>query len=109
MIQNEQINSEGLPPLTQTERTALVVRSLRNLFGMSQNELASAAGVSRPTISRLEKLEGEASIRSATLDNLMAVFAERGVEVHFAPRGVRIELSEAAMSAAAIEIKSQRK
>lgn len=109
MIQNEQINSEGSSSLTQTERTALVVRSLRNLFGMSQNELARAAGVSRPTISRLEKLEGETSIRSSTLDNLMAVFAERGVEVHFAPKSVRVELSESALLLAANEIKSQKK
>jgi|TARA_A100001518_G_C1215822_1_gene58680 transcriptional regulator with XRE-family HTH domain len=109
MLHNDKFKSEGVTALTRTEQTALAIRSLRNLFGMSQNELAKAAGVSRPTISRLEKLEGEKSIRSTTLDNLMRVFAEHGAEVHFLADNVRIELSKTALVFAANNIRSQAK
>lgn len=108
MIQNDNSSSEGAPFLSQTERTALIIRSLRNLFGMSQGELAKAAGVSRPTISRLEKLEAGSSIRTATLDSLVRVFSDKGVEVHFLHNDVRIELAESCLVSAANAIRKHR-
>ncbi|WP_017430766.1 helix-turn-helix domain-containing protein [Vreelandella jeotgali] len=105
MIQNEKYNRESVEPLTHTERSGLVIRSLRNFFGMSQGALAEASGVSRPTISRLEKLQANRSIRTSTLDDVMQVFFDRGVELHVLHNDVKIVLPEASMLDAADAIK----
>lgn len=106
MIQNEVSSAESIYRSTHAERAGLVIRSLRNFFGMSQGELAEVSGVSRPTISRLEKLEAGTSLRATTLDQIIQVFADRGVRVHFLHNDVKIELPDAAILGA---VKAVRK
>jgi len=64
-----------------TVKIGLLTKALRNLFGLSQSELAELSGLSRPTISRLEKLGGDRSIKSDTLEQLLAVFRDKGVQI----------------------------
>jgi transcriptional regulator with XRE-family HTH domain len=69
------------PPIPYVVKVATMTKALRNLYGMSQTELAKASGLSRPTISKLEKLSGELNTRSDTLEQLLNVFRELGVEI----------------------------
>jgi transcriptional regulator with XRE-family HTH domain len=64
-------------------RMALLVRGLRNFFGLTQNELAEISHVSRPTLSRMEKLEDPDKKRLETIDQVLMSFADMGVNVDF--------------------------
>lgn len=63
----------------QVAKLALAVRAVRHALDLSQAELASLAGCSRPTIHRLEL--GLGMTRLNTVESLVAVFRERGVDV----------------------------
>jgi transcriptional regulator with XRE-family HTH domain len=62
---------------------ALLVRGLRNFFGLTQNELAEISSISRPTLSRMEKLEAPDKKRLETIDQVLMSFADMGVNVDF--------------------------
>jgi len=56
------------------------LKAARALVGWSQEELASAAGVSVPTIKRLEAREGELAGRQSTADKIHHALKEAGIE-----------------------------
>ena len=63
--------------VTQAMKVAVILRCLRNAFGLSQSELARQANCSRPTINRIETLD-KASPRSDIVDDLLQVFLDKG-------------------------------
>lgn len=67
------------------------LRSARGALGWSQAELADAAGVSRPTVDRLERETAAfAKAGSRTLRALEQALLMRGVEMQVAVDGTRI-------------------
>jgi transcriptional regulator with XRE-family HTH domain len=73
-------------------KLAVAVRALRHAFDMSQTELADLAGCSRPTINRIESID-KASPRTDTIERLMQVFRDRGVEVQITDSEVLIRFT----------------
>ena len=80
-------------------KLAVAVRALRHAFDMSQNELADLAKCSRPTINRIESID-KASPRTDTVERLMQVFRDRGVEVQITDAEVMIRFSAEAINQA---------
>ena len=77
--------------------TAAQLRAARALLGLDQKSLAEMAGVSVPTIQRMEACEGTVRVVVDSLEKVMNAFADAGVEliVEGAPsqgvgRGVRL-------------------
>jgi transcriptional regulator with XRE-family HTH domain len=66
---------------------------------MSQTELADLAGCSRPTINRIESID-KASPRTDTIERLMQVFRDRGVEIQISDGEVMIRFTGQAIQAA---------
>lgn len=56
------------------------VKAARALLGWSQRNLSNAAGVSEPTIKRLEAMEGELGGRADTAKRIRAALELAGVE-----------------------------
>jgi DNA-binding XRE family transcriptional regulator len=56
------------------------IKAARALLAWSQDELADAAGVSRPTIKRLESQEGQLGGRHATGAKIRTALESAGVE-----------------------------
>lgn len=56
------------------------VKAARALLAWSQGDLASASGVSEPTIARLESEDGPVGGRPETGDKLRAALEKAGVE-----------------------------
>ena len=77
-------------------KTAVIIRSLRNAFGINQEELAKAAGCARPTINRIEVM-GPQSPRSNTLDDIFNVFRDRGAELVINDTEVTIRFTKQAL------------
>jgi transcriptional regulator with XRE-family HTH domain len=80
-------------------KLAVAVRALRHAFDMSQTELADLAKCSRPTINRIESID-KASPRTDTIERLMQVFRDRGVEVQITDSDVMIRFSAQAINKA---------
>ena len=80
-------------------KLAVAVRALRHSFNMSQTELADLAGCSRPTINRIESID-KASPRTDTIERLMQVFRDRGVEIQISDGEVMIRFTGQAIQAA---------
>jgi transcriptional regulator with XRE-family HTH domain len=55
------------------------LKAARALLGWSQEALASASGISLPTIKRIEASEGDAQARSSTLEKLLIALEQGGV------------------------------
>lgn len=85
-----------LTHVTEAVKTAILLRALRNAFGLSQAELAALAKCSRPTINRIESMD-KASPRSSTVDELLTVFRVRGVEIQVGNEEVAIRFTKAAL------------
>jgi transcriptional regulator with XRE-family HTH domain len=67
------------------------LRSARGALGWSQAELADAAGVSRPTVDRVERENAAfAKAGSRTLRALEQALLMRGVELQFIGDGTRV-------------------
>lgn len=66
---------------------------------MSQTELADLAQCSRPTINRIESID-KASPRTDTIERLMQVFRDRGVEIQITDSDVMIRFSHEAIQSA---------
>lgn len=96
-----------MSPLSYEQKVALLTRALRNLFGMNQAGMAMLSETSRPTISRLEKLSGERLARLDTLDRILAVFREKGVEVTFEGKDIVLRLDEETLQAAVRSIRGE--
>lgn len=56
------------------------IKAARALLGWEQRQLASAAGVSVETISRLERTEGPVSTYATTLEAIQSALEEAGIE-----------------------------
>jgi transcriptional regulator with XRE-family HTH domain len=56
------------------------LKAARNLIGWSQEKLASAAGISLPTIKRLEAAEGMLGGRETTAQKIRIALEKAGVE-----------------------------
>jgi predicted transcriptional regulator len=56
------------------------MNAARALLAWSQGDLASASGVSEPTIARLESEDGPVGGRAETGDKLLAALEKAGVE-----------------------------
>jgi predicted transcriptional regulator len=56
------------------------VKAARALLGWSQTDLAAAAGISEPTIKRLEATDGELGGRQETANNICTALEAAGVE-----------------------------
>jgi len=56
------------------------LKAARSLIGWSQEELASAANVSVPTIKRLEAVEGPLGGRQTTAEKIRAALEKAGIE-----------------------------
>jgi predicted transcriptional regulator len=56
------------------------LKAARTLIGWSQEELASAADVSLPTVKRLEAAEGQLGGRQATGQKICAALEKAGIE-----------------------------
>lgn len=80
-------------------KLAVSVRALRHSFNMSQTELADLAGCSRPTINRIESID-KASPRTDTIERLMQVFRDRGVEIQISDGEVMIRFTGVAIQTA---------
>jgi transcriptional regulator with XRE-family HTH domain len=80
-------------------KLAVAVRALRHSFNMSQTELADLAGCSRPTINRIESID-KASPRTDTIERLMQVFRDRGVEIQISDGEVMIRFTGQAIQTA---------
>lgn len=85
-----------------------MVRSLRNMFGLSQSDLSTLAKVARPTLSKLEKLDTE-GVRADTLEKTMAFFKYQGVDFAFDKHGVTLHIPNEALIKAGILVKENTK
>ena len=56
------------------------VKAARALLGWSQSDLASASGVSEPTIKRLEAQDGDLGGAASTIDAIGSAFNGAGVD-----------------------------
>ena len=56
------------------------IKAGRALLGWSQSDLASASGVSEPTIARLESVDGELGGREATVQRIRAALEKGGIQ-----------------------------
>ncbi len=73
----------GIKPMSLVHAAQL--RAARSMLRWEQEQLASAAGVSIDTVSRLERLSGELDARASTLRALQRALEAAGVE--FKPDG----------------------
>lgn len=78
--------------------TAPQLRAARALAGLGQRELADLAGISLPTVQRMEASEGVVRGTVETLTRIIEALDRAGVEVigdnapsHGAGRGVRLK------------------
>jgi predicted transcriptional regulator len=56
------------------------IKAARALLGWSQEDLSKAAGVSSPTIKRLEALDGPLGGRAETAEKIVKALTSAGVE-----------------------------
>ena len=82
--------------VTHAVKIAVLLRGLRNAFGLSQSELALKAKCSRPTINRIETLD-KASPRSDIVDDLLQVFRDEGAEIQIGDEEVSIRFTKDAL------------
>ena len=82
--------------VTHAVKVAVLLRGLRNAFGLSQSELAQQANCSRPTINRIETLD-KASPRSDIVDDLLQVFRDKGAEIQIGDEELSIRFTKGAL------------
>ena len=90
--------------ISQAIKNAVILRALRNAFGLSQSDLAEMAKCSRPTINRIESLD-KSSPRSDTVDDLFQVFRRLGVELQIGDEEVLVRFTKSSLSNAALKIR----
>lgn len=92
--------------VTHAVKIAVLLRGLRNAFGLSQSELAQQANCSRPTINRIETLD-KASPRSDIVDDLLQVFRDKGAEIQIGDEEVSIRFTKEALRNATAKSQAQ--
>ena len=73
--------NEETTPLANPTELGLAVRARRKAVGLTQGELADAAGTSLRLVSEVER--GKANAR---LESVLKVLAELGLELYLRPR-----------------------
>jgi transcriptional regulator with XRE-family HTH domain len=87
------------PTLKVAYQIAILVKSLRTFFRLSQTDLAKLSRVSRPTLDRIESLRGIERARQDTLEQLLDAFRDLGVSITVDPeQGAQVSYSLAAMT-----------
>jgi len=81
-------------------KVGLTLRALRNFFGMSQSDLASLCGVSRPTLSSLEKGTATRHANAETLEKVVRFFTSLGVEIELQGNSVTYKFNDHAIKLA---------
>lgn len=76
---------------------AVFVRAARTALNMSQSELATLANCSRPTINRIESMDKQSTPRLETLESILKVFSERGIELRFDDSEITVKFSRSAL------------
>ncbi|MBN2646139.1 MAG: helix-turn-helix transcriptional regulator [Desulfuromonadaceae bacterium] len=101
-MQNEYISFFFLEGQIEHKRKlAQIIRAVRGLFGYSQEEMAKIAGSSRPTLSKLERMEEIEKIRHETFEKFLRAFADMGVIVrYYDDGGVQVEMTPQALDIA---------
>ena len=89
-------------------KISVLIRALRNALAMNQEELAEAAGCSRPTVNRIEALD-KASPRGDTVDDIFYVFRKMGVEIYMNDEDVSIKFNKEFLLTAGEKIKQRKK
>lgn len=80
-------------------KVGVSIRALRNFFNLSQTDLANEAGISRPTISKLEKcIYTNQSVE--TLETLLNYFRSKGVKINIIDDEIELFFSEEALDKA---------
>jgi transcriptional regulator with XRE-family HTH domain len=101
-MQNESsIENDAFTPISYEVKVGLTVRALRNFFGMSQSDLAELCGVSRPTLSSLEKGNTVRHANAETLEKLLKFFRGLGVVIQIADDEITYTFSKEAVDLAA--------
>jgi transcriptional regulator with XRE-family HTH domain len=74
--------SHGSAPVSLLKISIRQVKAARSLLGWSQDDLADASGISKPTIGRLEAIDTNEAIggRPETGEALVAALEKAGVE-----------------------------
>lgn len=106
MNQEKEIINTGTR-VTHAVKIAVLLRGLRNAFGLSQSELAQQANCSRPTINRIETLD-KASPRSDIVDDLLQVFRDKGAEIQIGDEEVSIRFTKDALRNATAKPQEQK-
>lgn len=83
--------------ISTSTKFAVFVRAARNALNMSQTELAKLANCSRPTINRIETSDSGISPKLVTLNNIIDVFSDRGVELKFDGDEVVIKFNKSSL------------
>jgi len=99
---------DSFTTLPYAVKIGLVTKALRNLYGLSQSDLAERSGMSRPTISRLEKLSGEINTKSDTLEQILNVFRKLGAEIELHADEVVFRIPNSSLSTAAKGIEASK-
>lgn len=85
-----------MPNIFYGFKVGVSIRALRNFFNLSQSELALEAGISRPTISKLEKCHST-SQSVETLETLLDYFRGKGVIINIVGDEIELLFSEQAV------------
>ena len=85
-------------------KIAVFVRAARYALNMSQSELALLAKCSRPTINRIESMDKESTPRLETVESILKVFSDRGIELNFSDSEVLIRFKESSLAMAELRV-----
>ena len=69
-----------MPSLSIPKVSVRQIKAARSLLAWSQEDLAAAAGISLPTIKRLEAVDGDLGGRSSTARQLVLALKDAGIE-----------------------------
>jgi transcriptional regulator with XRE-family HTH domain len=89
------MNTESQVTLSFNAQIALVMRAVRTALAWSQQDLATKAKISKPTIARIESMG--MSPRADTINTLMNVFRAEGVEIDILAEEVVVRFKKPAL------------
>ena len=89
------MNTESQSSLSFNAQIAPVIRAVRTALAWSQQDLATKANISKPTIARLESMS--MSPRADTINNLLNVLRAEGVEIDILAEEVIVRFKKVAI------------
>lgn len=99
--------TESQATLSFNTQIAVVLRAVRTALGWTQQDLATIAKVSKPTIARIEGME--MSPRGDTINALVNAFRAEGVEVDILADEVAIRFKTTALLSAQNTLTSSKR